>query len=432
MNYSRVIRTGLSISISVLIIALFLLGSGRPVTAQTGTAVATSAATLDPAGLDASTLTTFKSKDGAMEFQAPAGWNTLLNVPNLTWVEYGRGTSSFTFFVVGIGSPKDLLVLPADVDSPKAALFSWIKNTAAKQGNTSISDPFPVTLVNYNGLGISSTFEIGDQKRPGKGELWVIWLGANKAAVLLLEADASVWKRAQPILHKMANSLILRPENVQTWTPVPPTITPDLFSVSTPTTFKSSDDAFEISLAAGWERHYGEESRTSYTFEIGSATDQYSNLLVLIGKTKDIYPNIGIPNVGIPSTSSDPQVALQALRDAWRKSYLIQGDIYPVKIGTLDGFGMTIPDIMLAATYQPSRAATPTLTPSPEELRRGEFWMASLGNDRVLIVVLVSTTTAWSTARPVMYRMAQSLAVHPEYIPTATSIPVQTGTPSKK
>lgn len=420
MRIHRLSRVAFHIAILVLIIVLIVAGTSTQATAQTD-ATPTSTATLDPAGLDPSSMTTFVSKTKAFEFQIPKGWSTVFENSQGGTFDYGAGAT----FAFNVGNAKALLGLPADVDSPQAAMDSWIKDAAPTLGwkAKNISDPFAVKTSQYEGIGVTYTTNL--EKITAHWELWILGLTKDKVAVLLMGADQAIWEKAKPIFEKMVNSLILHPLAINTATPTAST-TPDttlvaILADSTMETYKSPDGVFELQLPTIWHGGNAQLSHPAkglgYKFSVQTSAGESIDLWVEVGTAKDIYSNYQVT-----TNVANLQEALK-LFERHDKTIAVS-ESYPVKIGLLDGYGIIftitskIP-LYLATAF--AQTQTPAPNVSPSDLSRGELWIASLGDDQVVVVSFESTDAIWLEARPILRKIAGSVMVHTENIAAAYS-----------
>jgi hypothetical protein len=110
----------------------------------------------------------------------------------------------------------------------------------------------------------------------------------------------------------------------------------------------------------------------------------------------------------INGSPNSPKAALEAFKDQVSTSgsnvTFKWGNVEPVKIGALDGQGLRVSVI-------------------DEPTREFEFRIASLTDAQVVYVVFQMRASLWDTAKPVLYKMLDSLVIKTENIPTATPTP---------
>jgi hypothetical protein len=181
------------------------------------------------------------------------------------------------------------------------------------------------------------------------------------------------------------------------------TLDPAALDMSRASVYKSPDGAIEILLPPIWQIEPA-YLPGQYLFAYGP---EYKELIVIdiaVGKPNDIY----LPILELATPVDSPKAALEAYK-AWvsasgSDTTLKLSNVEPVKIGRLDGYGLSV-----------SAPADPTLA--------YEFRIAPLTDGRIVFVLLELRPSMLDTAKPVLYKMLDSLVINPEYIPTLTPTP---------
>lgn len=196
-------------------------------------------------------------------------------------------------------------------------------------------------------------------------------------------------------------SLTPSPSPAPSWTPAPTaTLDPQAFDLSGATTFKAQNDVLEVAVPKGWETA-PETTPGEYQFSYGQGTSSFANLQVNIGDPKTFYEQI----MGVTTAVDSPKAALEAFKqntpaDAQFKT----GDVRAVKIGKLDGQGLSI-----------SIPASAQRTDSEVEL-----WIAPLPDNKVVLVIMQNAKSISDKAKPVLMKMTDGMVVNAQNIPTAT------------
>jgi len=180
-----------------------------------------------------------------------------------------------------------------------------------------------------------------------------------------------------------------------------PTETPDttLFDMSTATTFKTPDGVIQMLMPKAW-RFTPSTTPGNYQFAAGPDFAPTATIQAAIDDPKTLYQNFRIT-----TPVNSPQEALAAIKGGVSPDANFQfGPIQAVKIGTLDGYGMTV---SIPASAQ-GAAQNIELRFSPEP------------NGKMVFVEMQAAASDWPAAKDTMYKMVDSMVVTPGNIPTAT------------
>ncbi|MEP7289167.1 MAG: hypothetical protein ABI947_25725 [Chloroflexota bacterium] len=185
------------------------------------------------------------------------------------------------------------------------------------------------------------------------------------------------------------------------WTPAP-TATTDAaaFDLTSATVYKAPSDVLEVKLPKGWTPSPA-TTPGRYSFSYGADPSAAVTLQVIISDAKLLYTTV----LGLPTAADSPQAGLEALKkNSPAGGGLTFGDVKPVKIGTLDGYGVPV---SVAATQQGPAAEL--------DLR-----LAALKDGSLVFVVMQGGASVWPMAQPTLNGMADSLVINPGNVPTAT------------
>lgn len=205
--------------IGFVLITLMLLLVATPAypTAAYAARSATPTAALDPAALDMSKATRFRSKDGTLEILVPRGWLTNeTSTSGLHLYSFGYlppGKKLGIAMVIILGSTRDVysgLFQSSSITSPGEALDIY-KQTAPS--NVQMGEIESASLGDYSGskIGIISS---ATQSTPAfQGEIWVLEVPPDQVMMLILGVENPFWKNGgQDILYKMLDTLKLNQE----------------------------------------------------------------------------------------------------------------------------------------------------------------------------------------------------------------------------
>lgn len=188
----------------------------------------TSGPTLNAAAFDMRSAKLYKSAGDVIEMLVPSGWLTTVNPPS-------DGTSSWTFTYGGTGPQDALLSLQIQLsdektayqnfdetgkaNSPATALQALIDaNSTPQPGSLAISfsKVQPVKVGALNGQGITVDVPASAQGPEAKYDIRLAQMPHGKAVYVLARGDVSLWDKAQPIVSKMIDSLVIKPQNIPT------------------------------------------------------------------------------------------------------------------------------------------------------------------------------------------------------------------------
>jgi hypothetical protein len=186
-----------------------------------------------------------------------------------------------------------------------------------------------------------------------------------------------------------------------TGTPAPTeTLNPVAFDLSKATLYKDKNDVIEMQLPGGWTTQPSTSDK-QVAFTYGASGSESIVIQIALDTPANVYAQA----LQVTGSPDSPKAALEAFKAQVSASgsnvTLKWGDVVPMKIGTLDGQGMTVnaPD---------------------EPARRYEFRLAPLPNGELVYVFLQVRESVWTTAQPVVYKMLESLVFKPQNVPTAT------------
>lgn len=224
-----------AVEVGVLIVAVVLLvrnilpqaqttGSTAvlPTTGPTWTPEPTN--TPNPAAFDMNTATVFKAPNDVIEIMLPGLWQSVPSSQEGNYqFSYGQGTNDATNLSVAIGEPKELyegiMGVSSEVKTPADALNEFKKNAP----QLTFGDVRPVKIGKLDGSGVAITIP-GDPSMGGGGgnaELWIAPISDKQVAVVIMQGPSSLWPLAQPAMFKMAEGLVINPQNIPTATPTP-------------------------------------------------------------------------------------------------------------------------------------------------------------------------------------------------------------------
>jgi hypothetical protein len=173
------------------------------------------------------------------------------------------------------------------------------------------------------------------------------------------------------------------------------------FDLTTATTFTSPDNVVSISLPTGWTPSPVTQPGT-YQFGFGTGTASQAGIQVLIDEPTSIYEALGLT-----ASIASPKEALETFKaNTPPEQGLLVGEVLPVKIGTMDAWGVTI-----SVPGNPQSGA-----PASEVDLRA----TSLEGGRVALVIVQAASGYWTQIKPALDGMLASLVLSPQNIPTAT------------
>jgi hypothetical protein len=153
-------------------------------------------------------------------------------------------------------------------------------------------------------------------------------------------------------------------------------------------------------LPGGWSTQPGYYAG-QFVFTYGASGNESIVLQVFLDTPANIYSQ----TLQITSTFDSPKAALEAFEAQVSASgsaaTLKWGNVEPVKVGALDGYGVVV-------------------NAFDEPARRYEFRIAPLSDGKLVFVLIQARESMWSVGQPILYKMVDSLVVKPENVPTAT------------
>jgi hypothetical protein len=172
------------------------------------------------------------------------------------------------------------------------------------------------------------------------------------------------------------------------------------FDISSATPFKAQHDVIEILVPKGWDIP-PESASGQYQFTYNKPNPSNVNMQIVIGDPKTLYDQV----IGVTTPVDSPKAALEAFKvNTPSDAQFTFGPIHAVKVGKLDGQGLTV---TIPANAQ--RGATEV-----------ELWIAPLPRNQVIFVIMQYDQSIRDKARLILFQMGDSLVVNPQKIPTAT------------
>ncbi len=226
------------LEVIVLIVAVVFLarnlGLFAPGPTPTPTPFPTETPTITPtvnaAAFDMSAATPYKADGDVLEMSVPAGWQTTAQPPS-------GGQYSYAFTYGGTGPQDAPLLLQVQfsdakalysnidqsgkADSPATALQALIDaNSSPQPGAPTItfSKVQPIQVGSLAGQGITANLPASAQNPEEHYDIRLAQLPPDKAVYVLARGDVSVWDKGQPIIGKMLDTLVIKPQNVPTAT----------------------------------------------------------------------------------------------------------------------------------------------------------------------------------------------------------------------
>src|SRR5262249_27732003 len=172
--------------------------------------------------------------------------------------------------------------------------------------------------------------------------------------------------------------------SVPTSTPAP-TETPDttLFDMSTATTFKTPDGVIQMMMPKAW-RFTPSATPGNYQFAAGPDFGPTATIQVAIDDPKTLYQNFRIT-----TPVNTPQDALNAIKAGVSPDGGFKfSDIHPVKIDSLDGYGMSVN--IPAGQQGPAQEIELRFAPEPK--------------GKMVFVELQASASDWPIAQDTMYK----------------------------
>jgi hypothetical protein len=188
-------------------------------TAPTGTPAPTE--TLNPVAFDMSKATLYKSNNDIFEVQLPGGWTTQPGTSDKqVSLNYGAaGSESITMQII-LGTSAEIYTQALQVttapDSPKAALEAFKAQLSANRPDLKWSDVTPKKVGALDGQGLSV---IVSGEQAAQVEFRLAPASDGELVFVFFQARESLWSTAQPVIYKMLDSLVVKPQNVPTATP---------------------------------------------------------------------------------------------------------------------------------------------------------------------------------------------------------------------
>ena len=227
-----------ALEVIVLIVAVVFLarnlGLFAPGPTPTPTPFPTSTPTIAPtvnaAAFDMNAATPYKADGDVLEMSVPSGWQTTAQPPS-------GGQYAYTFTYGGTGPQDALLLLTVQfsdakstyagmdptgkADSPATALQALIDaNSNPQPGAPTItfSKVQPIKVGTLDGQGIIADVPASAQGPEAHYDIRLAALPPDKVISVQARGDVSVWDKGQPIIGKMLDTLVIKPQNVPTAT----------------------------------------------------------------------------------------------------------------------------------------------------------------------------------------------------------------------
>jgi hypothetical protein len=190
------------------------------------------------------------------------------------------------------------------------------------------------------------------------------------------------------------------------------TLDPAAFDMNNVVNYTSPDGVLSLNVPKPWA--------SQPTYALGSYTLRYNTGLnaldfsVYIGTPNSLYPSI-LGLIYKAKEPDDPRTALEKyVQNSASRSGVKFGEIHPIVISKLDGYGVDV-DIM-----ENSADGVPAIS--------AELWIATAAPDKVLIVLMRGRADQWQMAQQTMHQIAESAVInmqqYPTFIPSRTPHPL--------
>lgn len=207
----------------------FLQPAAAPSSTPLPTPTSTVAPTVNPAAFDMTSAKLFKAPGDVIEIMVPDGWQTPPSQrPNTFDFQYGDPQAPTAFLEVRINPATDFykgIDSTGKANSPETALAALIRdNSTAQQGTagTKFSAVTDATLGKLAGKGITASVPAGAQNAAGEFDIRLAAApSGDKVIYVQASGNSALWPKAQPVLAKMIDSLIVNAQNIPTSTPTP-------------------------------------------------------------------------------------------------------------------------------------------------------------------------------------------------------------------
>ncbi len=231
-----------ALEVVVLIVAIFLLArnfgvfqpGATPTASPFPTSTPTIAPTLNADAFDISKATLYKSANDVVEIMLPPTWQS----------QAGPDQSGNTVYNFAYGDPQNPTALigvqlpvaqtfykgmdPTGAsNTPQAALTALIArikaNNATGQGPLpKVSEVKPVKVGSLDGQGFTLSSPADPQTGAPSSEVDIrlaLIPNSTQAAYIITQGQTATWATVQPIVGKMIDSLVVKPQNIPTATP---------------------------------------------------------------------------------------------------------------------------------------------------------------------------------------------------------------------